>query len=47
MTNSYSVPLEYLVNSNSQLNFEFEGKIKFISHLVGVPYHKGNTVFLS
>ncbi len=31
MTNSYSVPLEYLLHSDSHSNFEFEGKIKFIS----------------
>jgi hypothetical protein len=31
MANRYSVPLEYLVNLNSHLNFEFEGKIKFIA----------------
>ncbi len=27
----YLVPLEYLVNLNSHLNFEFEGNIKFIT----------------
>jgi hypothetical protein len=26
MTDRYLVPLEYLVNSNSHLSFEFEGK---------------------
>jgi hypothetical protein len=31
MANRYSGPLKYLVNSNSHLNFEFEGKIKFIA----------------
>ena len=31
MANRYSVPLEYLVNSNSHSNFEFDGKIKFIA----------------
>jgi hypothetical protein len=31
MMNMYSVPLEYLVNSKSYLNFKFEGKIKFIT----------------
>ena len=30
MANRYLVALKYLVNSNSHLNFEFEGKIKFI-----------------
>jgi hypothetical protein len=29
--NRYLVPLKYLVNSNSHLNFEFEGKVKFIA----------------
>jgi hypothetical protein len=31
IANRYSVPLEYLVYSDSLLNFEFEGKIKFIT----------------
>jgi len=31
MANRCLVPLEYLVNSNSYLNFEFKGKIKFIT----------------
>ncbi len=31
MANKYSVLLELLVNSNSHLVFEFEGKIKFIT----------------
>ncbi len=31
MANRYSVPLKYLVNLNSHLNFKFEGKIKFIA----------------
>jgi hypothetical protein len=30
MANRYLVLLKFLVNSNSHLNFEFEGKIKFI-----------------
>jgi hypothetical protein len=31
MTNRYLVPLEYLVYLDSNLNFKFEGKIKFIA----------------
>ncbi len=31
MANKYLVLLEFLVNSNSHLNFKFEGKIKFIA----------------
>ncbi len=31
MMNRYLVPLKYLVNLNSHLNFKFEGKIKFIT----------------
>ncbi len=31
MANRYSVPLKYLVNLNSHLNFKFEGKIKVIA----------------
>ncbi len=27
----YLVPLKYLVNLNSHLNFKFKGKIKFIA----------------
>jgi hypothetical protein len=38
MVNSYSVPLKYLVNSNSHLNFEFEGKIKFIAFMYLLHY---------
>ncbi len=37
MTKRYSVPLKYLVNSNSHLNFEFEGKIKFIADTWVMP----------
>jgi hypothetical protein len=31
MTNMNLIPLEYLVNLNSQSNFKFQGKIKFIA----------------
>jgi hypothetical protein len=37
MVNRYLVPLKYLVNSNSHSNFEFKGKIKFITVTLAIP----------
>jgi hypothetical protein len=37
MSNRYLGPFEYLVNSNSHLNFKFEGKIEFIAGTYPLP----------
>jgi hypothetical protein len=48
MANRYSVPLKYLVTSNSYLNFEFEGKIKVIAvTYTGKPMTKLADIFMS
>jgi hypothetical protein len=47
MANRYSVPPEYLVNLNSDLNFELEGKIKFIAitYSLKLKFHCNLKVF--